>query len=90
MDEFRKLGITATSSADDIKKAFRKLAFQFHPDQNKAPDATKKFLEIKRVYEILIKEKAAPQQPIYYNSDNITNTDTGQWKATYGWKIVFS
>lgn len=40
------LGITKDASEKDIKKAFRKLALQYHPDKNKAPDAEERFREI--------------------------------------------
>ena len=40
------LGIAKDASEKDIKKAFRKLALQYHPDKNKEPDAEEKFREI--------------------------------------------
>jgi len=47
------LGVSADSSDDDIKKAYRRLARKYHPDINKTPEAEEKFKEINSAYEIL-------------------------------------
>jgi molecular chaperone DnaJ len=52
-DYYEVLGIPRDASAEDIKKAFRKLAFQYHPDRNRADGAADKFKEINEAYEIL-------------------------------------
>ena len=53
-DYYELLGVGRTASADDLKKAFRKLAMQHHPDRNKDDkDAEKKFKEINHAYDIL-------------------------------------
>ena len=52
-DYYDVLGIDKEVSQDNIKKAFRKLAFQFHPDRNKEPDAEEKFKEISEAYAVL-------------------------------------
>lgn len=53
-DPYTVLGLSKGASADDIKKAFRKLAKKFHPDQNKSdPKAKEKFAEANQAYEIL-------------------------------------
>lgn len=52
-DYYEVLGIGRDASHEDIKKAFRKLAFQYHPDRNHEANASEKFKEINEAYEIL-------------------------------------
>jgi molecular chaperone DnaJ len=52
-DYYDVLGVPRNSSAEEIKKAFRKLAFQCHPDHNSDPEATEKFKEVNEAYEVL-------------------------------------
>ena len=52
-DYYEVLGLSKGASEDDIKKAYRKLAKQYHPDINKSPDAEAKFKEINEAYEVL-------------------------------------
>ncbi len=53
-DYYEILEVTKTSSAEDIKKAYRKKALQYHPDRNPGDsDAEKRFKEISEAYEVL-------------------------------------
>jgi molecular chaperone DnaJ len=52
-DLYALLGVSRDADADAIKKAYRKLARQLHPDVNPDPDASAKFQEVGRAYEIL-------------------------------------
>ncbi|MEX1045290.1 MAG: DnaJ domain-containing protein, partial [Chthoniobacterales bacterium] len=53
-DYYKTLGVAKTASADEIKKAFRKLARQHHPDLAKDKKAAEeKFKEINEAYEVL-------------------------------------
>lgn len=52
-DFYEVLGVAKGASAEDIKKAYRKLARQYHPDVNKEPDAEAKFKEVKEAYDVL-------------------------------------
>ena len=54
MSEFYVLlGVARDATEADIKKAYRKLAMEFHPDRNAAPEAEAKFKEITEAYEVL-------------------------------------
>ncbi len=50
---YETLGISESASADEIKKAYRKLARKYHPDINKDESAVDKFKEINAAYEVL-------------------------------------
>ncbi|HLQ31388.1 MAG TPA: molecular chaperone DnaJ [Chloroflexota bacterium] len=52
-DYYEILGVARNASDDDIKKAFRRLARQYHPDVNKNKDAEARFKEINEAYEVL-------------------------------------
>lgn len=58
---YTTLGVSQNVTSDEIKKAYRKLARQYHPDINKAKDAEEKFKEINAAYEILSDEKKRAQ-----------------------------
>lgn len=53
-DYYDLLGVARTATADELKKAYRKLAMKFHPDKNPGDkEAEKKFKEINEAYDIL-------------------------------------
>lgn len=52
-DYYDVLSIARNASDDEIKRAYRKLALQFHPDRNAAPDAADRFKEVTEAYQIL-------------------------------------
>lgn len=56
-DFYDVLGVPRGASKDEIKKSYRKLARQYHPDVNKDAGAEDKFKEVQRAYEILSDEK---------------------------------
>ncbi len=52
-DYYDVLGVSRDASSEDIKKAFRNLAFQYHPDRNRDDGAEEKFKEVNEAYEVL-------------------------------------
>ncbi|MED4603653.1 molecular chaperone DnaJ [Paenibacillus validus] len=60
-DYYEVLGLSKDASQEDIKKAYRKLARQYHPDVNKADDAESKFKEAKEAYDVLSDEQKKAQ-----------------------------
>ena len=53
-DYYKILGVERTADADEIKKAYRKLAMKYHPDRNQGNKQSEdKFKEINEAYEVL-------------------------------------
>lgn len=71
-DFYEILGVSKNADKDEIKSAFRKLARQYHPDVNKAPDAEEKFKEMGKAYETLMDDD---KRALYdrYGEDGLRN-----------------
>ena len=52
-DYYEVLGVSKTSSPDEVKQQYRKLALKFHPDRNKSSEAGEHFKEISEAYAVL-------------------------------------
>uniref|UniRef100_G3PPQ6 DnaJ heat shock protein family (Hsp40) member B6a n=1 Tax=Gasterosteus aculeatus TaxID=69293 RepID=G3PPQ6_GASAC len=79
VDYYQVLGVRRDSSADDIKKAYRKLALRWHPDKNpeNKEEAEIKFKELSEAYEVL---SDANKRTIYdrYGKEGLTGTNGGR------------
>jgi curved DNA-binding protein CbpA len=80
-DYYRTLGVDRNASVEDIRKAFRRLALQYHPDHNpeNTQEAEAKFKEINEAYEVLGDEPKRQQYdrlldwPGYWRRTTIIN-----------------
>jgi hypothetical protein len=52
-DYYSILGVSRTSTSEDIKRSYRKLAVQYHPDKNPDPEAEQFFKEVNEAYDVL-------------------------------------
>jgi hypothetical protein len=83
------LGLEMGATQDEIKKAFRKLAKQYHPDINSSPEAKEKFEAIYTAYEILSDpNKKRFYDPMLVNDDDDSSIENWreeakQWAAEF-------
>jgi molecular chaperone DnaJ len=90
-DYYEVLGIQKNSSKDDIKKAYRKLAIQYHPDKNPGnKEAEDKFKEATEAYEILSddQKKSAYDQFGFAGVEGM-NSGGHDWSAFRGFEDIF-
>lgn len=79
-DYYELLGVTKSASADEIKKAYRKLALQYHPDRNKEKEAADKFKEVTKAYEVL----GDPQKRQTYDQFGAAAFEQGAGQGPFG------
>lgn len=72
-DFYEILGVSKTATADELKRAYRKLALEYHPDKNKSKEAEEKFKEINQAYEVL----SDPQKRATYDQVGRAGFDAG-------------
>lgn len=57
------LGVSKDADEEEIRKAYRRLALQFHPDRNKNKDAEERFKQISEAYAVLTGKEKPVKQP---------------------------
>ncbi|MDR0453008.1 MAG: molecular chaperone DnaJ [Treponema sp.] len=90
-DYYEVLGVQKNASKDDIKKAYRKLAIQYHPDKNPGNrEAEDKFKEATEAYEILSddQKKSAYDQFGFAGVEGM-NSGGHDWSAFRGFEDIF-
>ncbi len=75
-DFYEILGVPRDASKEDIKKAYRKMAFQYHPDRNQEPEAEQKFKEAAEAYEALSDEEKRTRYD-RYGREGLRGTSAG-------------
>lgn len=79
-DFYEVLGIAKSASADEIKRAYRKLALEYHPDRNKSKEAAEKFKEVNAAYEVL----SDPQKKSQYDQFGHAAFEQGAGQGPFG------
>ncbi|XP_034552455.1 dnaJ homolog subfamily C member 16-like isoform X2 [Notolabrus celidotus] len=70
MDPYKILGVTRSASQAEIKKVYKRLAKEWHPDKNKSPGAEDMFIKITKSYEILSNEEKRANYDRYGQTDD--------------------
>ncbi len=79
-DYYKILGLEKTASDNEIKKAYRKLARQYHPDINKDETGTQKFRQVSEAYEVL----GDPEKRAVYDQYGEDYKEYENWKKAGG------
>jgi len=93
-DFYKVLWVDKKATADEIKKAYRKLAMKYHPDKNKGDKtAESKFKEVNEAYQTLSDEKKRKQYDMFWSAWWMWwawwNPFWGWWRWAWGFEDIF-
>jgi len=88
-DFYQTLGVTREASPEEIKKAYRRLARQYHPDVSKAKDAEERFKKISQAYEVLSDpEKRRAYDALGSRRPGETFEPPPDWASRFGFRTA--
>lgn len=82
VDYYKTMGLEDTASADEIKRAYRKLARKYHPDVSKEEDSEARFKEVGEAYQVL---KDTDKRAEYDELRRYQSQANGPFRAPPGW-----
>ena len=77
-DYYEVLGVSNGASDEEIKRAFRKLALEYHPDRNKEPNAEERFKEVNEAYQVLSSREKRSAYDRFGHAGVAANGGTGR------------
>jgi len=84
-DHYQVLGVARDATPEEIKKAYRKMARQLHPDVNPSAEASDRFKEVSRAYDVL----SSPDKRQMYDIGGDPNGSGGGYGPGFGFSDIF-
>lgn len=82
-NHYETLGVSKEATNEEIKKAYRLKAKEFHPDVNKSDDAEERFKEVNQAYEVLSDSKTRKEYYEKYDERSDEGSDEKYYKKSY-------